>query len=823
MKIAVMNFIVLLISMAVCKAVPMGHKNDQLSRPYMMKSERPLGMSPGANDSTTRYLSTKGKNNLVKNIHIDSYVSIPLGECLLYSVLSGTTSTFDGVTSRIYTGDVGVSPGTSITGSYELYDGSVERTTSSAALCATDLAIAYSAASSTTCTVTLASAELTGLTLSPGVYCSPTGTMNLAGYGTVTLDALNDATSQWVLQTRTTVVTGGYSSIVAANGALSSNVYWAVGSSATIGGYSKFVGSILSSVSITMDTRAALDGRALATVATTCASACQIALPAASCVVTYPSGNTDSLYINLGECVYFTVLSGTTSTFDGEKSKIMTGDVGVSPGTSITGSYELYDGSIEIDTTSSDLCAIDMAKAYRSASYATCTVTFVSAELTGLTLSPGVYCTATGTMNLAAYASVTLDASNDDSAQWVMQTISTVVTGSYSSIVLANGAVSSNVYWAVGSSATIGSYSTFIGTILSLVSITLNSFSTVDGRALALAATTCASGCTMTMPASSLGTAVCSVSPTTEPTATPSFEPTAIPSYESTPTPSFVATATPSFEPTATPSFQPTATATTATATTATPSFQPSATPTTATPSLEPSATPTTATPSLEPTATPTTATPTTATPTFQPTANPTTAAPSLEPTATPTTAIPSLKPTATPSFEPTATPTTATLGLEPTATPSLEPTATSSFEPTATPSFEPTATPSLEPTATPTTATPSFQPTVTPSLEPTATPTTATPSLEPTATPAAGTSSLEPKATPSFQPSATPTTATPTIQPTATPTTAAPSLEPTATPSFESKATPTIATPSFEPTATPSLEPTATPTGMKTFYSTSI
>jgi hypothetical protein len=287
----VMNFIALWTLIAVCKAVPMGHGlEDHSSRSFGMKSE-----------STTQQMATKELNHLVKKVYIDSYVSIPLGECLLYTVLSGASVTFDGRKTRVYTGDVGVSPGTSITGNYILYDGSTESTTNSAALCTTDLAIAYTAASSAACTFTLASAELASLNLPPGVYCSPSGTLNLASSGVLTLDASNDDSAQWVFQTTTTVITGSYSSIVAVNRASASNIFWAVGTSATIGSYSTFLGTILSDVAITLGSHCSLDGRALANMGITCASGCSIALPGPR-VSIYP-------HAGINQAMFFYVIS----------------------------------------------------------------------------------------------------------------------------------------------------------------------------------------------------------------------------------------------------------------------------------------------------------------------------------------------------------------------------------------------------------------------------------------------------------------------------------------------------------------------------------
>ena len=110
-----------------------------------------------------------------------------------------------------------------------------------------------------------------------------------------------------------------------------------------------------------------------------------------------------------------------------------------------------------------------------------------------------------------------------------------------------------NVYWSVGSSATIGDYGIMVGNIIATASITFNSYSTLSGRGLAGAAITCASGSTLTL---ALQTAAPpSMSPTFAPSATPTFapsNPTSYPTYIPTMTPT-----APTYAPTATPSLAP--------------------------------------------------------------------------------------------------------------------------------------------------------------------------------------------------------------------------------------------------------------------------
>jgi hypothetical protein len=98
------------------------------------------------------------------------------------------------------------------------------------------------------------------------------------------------------------------------------------------------------------------------------------------------------------------------------------------------------------------------------------------------TLEPGVY---RASSSVQINGTLTLDAEGDPDAVWVFQIPSTLITASSSEIILTNGASPCNVFWQVGSSATLGTTSTFVGTIMALTSITANTGATVEGRALA--------------------------------------------------------------------------------------------------------------------------------------------------------------------------------------------------------------------------------------------------------------------------------------------------------------------------------------------------
>jgi hypothetical protein len=109
--------------------------------------------------------------------------------------------------------------------------------------------------------------------------------------------------------------------------------------------------------------------------------------------------------------------------------------------------------------------------------------TTVAGDLVGQTLTAGVY---KSTSSLAESGDLTLDAQGNSAAVFIFQISSTLTTGSGSHIILANGATACNVFWQVGSSATLGTNSVFNGTIMAQTSITITTGVTMQGRALAM-------------------------------------------------------------------------------------------------------------------------------------------------------------------------------------------------------------------------------------------------------------------------------------------------------------------------------------------------
>ena len=176
----------------------------------------------------------------------------------------------------------------------------------------------------------------------------------------------------------------------------------------------------------------------------------------------------------------FAVLAGSTVTNTG--STVIAGDVGVNPGTAVTGFPPgLASGAIHKADGAAAQAQAALTAGYIDAAGRS-GGTSVAGDLVGKTFTAGVY---KSTSSLALSGDVTLDAQGDPAAVFIFQISSTLTTGSGSHVILANGANACNVFWQVGSSATLGTNSVFKGNILALTSITITTGVNLQGRALA--------------------------------------------------------------------------------------------------------------------------------------------------------------------------------------------------------------------------------------------------------------------------------------------------------------------------------------------------
>jgi hypothetical protein len=175
----------------------------------------------------------------------------------------------------------------------------------------------------------------------------------------------------------------------------------------------------------------------------------------------------------LGVASTFAVLGASTVTNTGPT--VVTGDLGVSPGTAISGFPPgAVTGTVHIADGTSTQAQADIGTAYGFLAGQDCDTNLTGQNLGGLTLAPGVYCFDSSAQLTGV---LRLDAQGSPTAQWLFQVTSSLTTASDAAVVLVNAGAgaecSNNVNWQIGSSATVGSGSIFLGNILANTSITM--------------------------------------------------------------------------------------------------------------------------------------------------------------------------------------------------------------------------------------------------------------------------------------------------------------------------------------------------------------
>jgi len=235
--------------------------------------------------------------------------------------------------------------------------------------------------------------------------------------------------------------------------------------------------------------------------------------------------------VDLGEAGSFAVLAGSGITNTGPTTA--SGSAGADFGSSPTGTFT---GDVQVTTSGTKYTSVnaavtsakvDLATAYNDAAGRT-PATTVTADLGGQTLTAGVYKSAS---SLAITGTLTLNAQNDPDAVFVFQAGSTLTSASSARVVLINGADACNVFWQVGSSATFGTDTVFVGHVLALTSITANTRATFQGQLLARNGA-------VTLDTNTITNNLClspSASPSASASATPSASASATPSASGTP------------------------------------------------------------------------------------------------------------------------------------------------------------------------------------------------------------------------------------------------------------------------------------------------
>jgi hypothetical protein len=236
--------------------------------------------------------------------------------------------------------------------------------------------------------------------------------------------------------------------------------------------------------------------------------------------------------VGLGVAGSFAVLAGTTVTNTGPT--LIQGNLGVSPGSAVTGFPPgiVTNGTTHAGDANAAQAQLDLTTAYDDAAGRNASQVITS-DLGGLTLGPGVYRASSA---ISLNGTLTLHGQTDSDSVFIFQAVSTLITASNSSVRLIGGAKACNVFWQVGSSATLGTGTDFVGSILAYSSVSVQTGATVDGRVLARHAqvsleanrvkrATCEASATTTSTASTTTTTSASTT-TTAPTTTTTEAPT---------------------------------------------------------------------------------------------------------------------------------------------------------------------------------------------------------------------------------------------------------------------------------------------------------
>lgn len=196
-----------------------------------------------------------------------------------------------------------------------------------------------------------------------------------------------------------------------------------------------------------------------------------------------PLQSTNQPTVYMGSSSTLAILAGSAISNTGATH--ITGDMGLSPGTSIGGFPPgILVGTQHINDTTANQAKLDLTAAYNDAAGRTATdIVTIAGNIGGLTLTPGLY---KSTSSLAVSSGdVTFDAKGNPNAVFIIQIASTLTTTPGRKVILSGGALASNIFWQVGTSATFGTTSVFKGTVMAMQSITFNTGATLDGRALA--------------------------------------------------------------------------------------------------------------------------------------------------------------------------------------------------------------------------------------------------------------------------------------------------------------------------------------------------
>ncbi|WP_197059286.1 ice-binding family protein [Cryobacterium sp. MLB-32] len=408
---------------------------------------------------------------------------VDLGTASTYSLLGGTSVANTGASA--VSGNVGSYPGLAVSGFPPgILTGQLHPGDSAARQAQADALAAYSATAAQVPTQAIAG-DLGGTTLTAGVYRSAAA---LSISSALTLDAQGDPAAVFIFQVNAAFGMAAAARIVLVNGAQSSRVFWQVVGATTLGASASFAGTLLGLAAISIGAGSTVVGRALSLTAALALDT-SVILPEAP--------------VNLGTAGAYSALAGTSVTNTGMTT--LSGNVGVSPGTVLTGFPPgLNSGSTHVNDSQAAQAQVDLSAASTDAAARTPTGT-LSGDLGGRTLTSGVYAAA-GPLSLNG--TVLLDGQGNVHSVFILQLDSTLTTSAGSTVKVVNGAQVSRVFWRVKGAVSLGAASAFTGSLLAQGAVSIGNSSGFLGRALSRAGAISLNGTTLNSEATIwLGTA----------------------------------------------------------------------------------------------------------------------------------------------------------------------------------------------------------------------------------------------------------------------------------------------------------------------------
>jgi hypothetical protein len=230
-----------------------------------------------ADDTGTNTILTTTGLGIPSSLSTSSQAPVVLGAAADFAALAGSTIT--SINATTVNGDLGLSPGSAVTGFPPgIVNGDIHAADPAAVLAKAALTVAYNDAKGRTLAPVSVAGNLGGQTLAPGLYKS-TGSLEVSS-GDLVLDAQGDANGIFIFQIASTLSTTAGRQVILIGGAKAANVFWQVGTSATLATTTVFKGTIMADQSITLNTGATLDGRALARIGAVTMDSNTITIPA---------------------------------------------------------------------------------------------------------------------------------------------------------------------------------------------------------------------------------------------------------------------------------------------------------------------------------------------------------------------------------------------------------------------------------------------------------------------------------------------------------------------------------------------------------------